>query len=108
MTLAPVARPRESRSYRPVGSSQATLPASLVGEMKTANRNLSGLGLGTYPLSCGTFIGHGGLVSGTQSLAVVSDDGSEGLVVALNHVSGVDPALDAGADRLLCRAWEES
>lgn len=81
------------------------LPAPLVTEMKRATAqsdNSYGLGLATYHLSCGTFFGHGGAVSGTHSLAIVTADGSEGVVIAINFRSGVDPNLLALAESLLC------
>lgn len=63
-----------------------------------------GLGLATYYLSCGTFLGHEGGVNGTASIAIVTTDGSAGTVVALNMRDGSDPRLPALADDLLCHA----
>lgn len=79
------------------------LPADLVAEMKEPNRELYGLGLGTSRLRCGTFYGHGGLVNGTASIALVSPDGADGVVMALNLQSDDDPHLPALADILLCK-----
>jgi D-alanyl-D-alanine carboxypeptidase len=81
------------------------LPAELVAEMRSPT-SLSlgsyGLGLVTYSLSCGTFYGHEGGVNGTASIAIVSPDGADGVVIALNLRSGADPRLPALADALLC------
>jgi D-alanyl-D-alanine carboxypeptidase len=81
------------------------LPAGLVAEMR-APTSLSlgsyGLGLVTYNLSCGTFYGHEGGVNGTASIAMVSPDGADGVVIALNLRSGEDPRLPALANSLLC------
>jgi D-alanyl-D-alanine carboxypeptidase len=81
------------------------LPADLVAEMR-APTSLSlgsyGLGLVTYNLSCGTFYGHEGGVNGTASIAMVSPDGADGVVIALNLRSSEDPRLPALADNLLC------
>ena len=78
------------------------LPAPLVADMKRPHLGSYGLGLATYDLSCGTFYGHGGSVNGTQSIALVSDDGTEGVVIALNRRSSEDPGLPVLADHLLC------
>lgn len=81
------------------------LPAELVAEMRSpTSMSLGsyGLGLATYSLSCGTFYGHEGGVNGTASIAVVSPDGEDGVVIALNLRSGDDPRLPALADLMLC------
>jgi D-alanyl-D-alanine carboxypeptidase len=81
------------------------LPTALVDDMKkaTTQSNASyGLGLGTYALSCGTFYGHAGSVSGTQSIAIVSPDGTAGTVIAINARSTNDPNLLGLAESLLC------
>ncbi len=81
------------------------LPAELLAEMKSpTSMSLGsyGLGLATYKLSCGTFYGHEGGVNGTASIAIVSPDGADGVVVALNLRSGEDPGLPALADDMLC------
>jgi D-alanyl-D-alanine carboxypeptidase len=81
------------------------LPAPLVAEMKaptSMSHGSYGLGLGTYKLSCGTFYGHEGGVNGTASIAIVSPDGADGVVIALNLRSGEDPRLPALADAMLC------
>jgi D-alanyl-D-alanine carboxypeptidase len=81
------------------------LPAPLVEEMKHATLESDqayGLGLATYYLSCGTFYGHGGAVSGTQSIALVSPDGAAGVVIAINLRTEVEPNLLALAETLIC------
>ncbi len=78
------------------------LPAALVSDMKTPAFEGYGLGLGTYSLTCGTFYGHEGGVNGTASIAIVSNDGAKGVVVALNLRSAADPHLPAVADAMLC------
>lgn len=80
------------------------LSAELVSAMKRPNHESYGLGLGTYGLSCGTFYGHGGAVLGTGSIALVSDDGQDGVVIAVNVLSARDPQLPSIADRLVCPA----
>ncbi len=61
-----------------------------------------GLGLATYYLSCGRFYGHGGSIDGTQSIAIVNDDGTSGVVLAINLRKATDPNLLGLADKLLC------
>lgn len=61
-----------------------------------------GLGLVRYELSCGTFYGHEGKVSGTVSIAVADTDGSRGAVIAFNLANDTDPGLVELADALLC------
>jgi D-alanyl-D-alanine carboxypeptidase len=90
------------------------LPADLVAEMKEPNEESSGLGLSdnlesyglglsTYRLSCGTFYGHTGAVNGTGSIAVVSPDGADGVVIAMNLLTDrSDPGLEMLADIMLC------
>ena len=81
------------------------LPAELLAEMRSpTSMSLGsyGLGLATYKLSCGTFHGHEGGVNGTASIAIVSPDGADGVVIALNLRSGEDPRLPALADDMLC------
>jgi D-alanyl-D-alanine carboxypeptidase len=81
------------------------LPEALTAAMKEPSRESGGsygLGLATYSLSCGTFFGHEGGVDGTASIALVSPDGADGVVVALNLRSGEDPRLPALADAILC------
>ncbi len=81
------------------------LPAVQVDDMKTAtvqSKNLYGLGLITYHLTCGVFYGHEGGVAGTASIAIVSNRGDMGAVIALNWRGSRDPQLPALADKLLC------
>jgi D-alanyl-D-alanine carboxypeptidase len=77
-------------------------PARLVDELSLPGRNNYGLGLATYRFRCGTFLGHGGSVNGTQSIAVVSADGERGFVLAVNRRGTVDPNLVAAAEMALC------
>ena len=81
------------------------IPEPLVADMKAAtiqSNHSYGLGLATYYLSCGTFYGHGGAVSGTHTVAIVTDDGTAGAVVAINVRTDVDPNLLAVAESLVC------
>jgi D-alanyl-D-alanine carboxypeptidase len=80
------------------------LPAALVEEMERPVLESYGLGLATYDLSCGRFYGHGGSVNGTQSIALVTPDGADGIVMAINFRSADDPGLPGLADRVLCQA----
>ena len=62
-----------------------------------------GLGLETFSLSCGTFYGHPGGIDGTRSLAVVSADGVDGVVIAMNlQTDRSEPGLEQVADAMLC------
>ena len=91
---------------------QAIVAGELVGDelladMKTPTLQSDGsygLGLGPMDLSCGTFYGHGGAVNGTVSIALASDDGTSGAVVALNLLNDQDPRLPALADDVMCGA----
>jgi len=78
------------------------LPEDLTAQMKEPNRESYGLGLVTYTLSCGIFHGHEGGVNGTASIAMVSPDAMDGVVIALNLRSGEDPRLPELADQMLC------
>ena len=81
------------------------LPASLAKEMKeptTASSLSYGLGLATYYLSCGTFYGHGGSIDGTNSIGLVTPDGSRGTVIAFNVQRESPPDLLPLAESLLC------
>ena len=77
-------------------------PDSLVAEMVKPNRESYGLGLGTYDFACGTFYGHNGLVNGTHSTAMISPDGSDGAVIAVNLTGARDPGLALLAESMLC------
>jgi hypothetical protein len=61
-----------------------------------------GLGLEIYRLSCGTFYGHGGSLTGTMSIAYASVDGRDGAVVAINLRSQPYPDLSALAQQMIC------
>lgn len=52
--------------------------------------------------------GHEGGVNGTASIALVSEDGIDAVVVALNLRDGTDPRMSALADDLLCPALQSS
>lgn len=82
------------------------LPPALAAEMRrgTPQSDSSyGLGIATYRFRCGTFFGHGGAMSGTRSLAVVSEDGASGVVIAANILGDGDaPDLLPLAEALLC------
>lgn len=84
------------------------LPAPLAAEMKHAtieSEGSYGLGVATYRMSCGTFYGHGGAMSGTRSIALASDDGSNGVVIAANVKGDGDrPDLLPLAESLICSA----
>jgi D-alanyl-D-alanine carboxypeptidase len=83
------------------------LDGSLLADMKRptvqSGPSVYGLGLGTYELSCGTFFGHGGAVNGTVSIGLVEDEGTSGVVIAMNLQDGLDAGLRTLADRLVCR-----
>jgi D-alanyl-D-alanine carboxypeptidase len=82
--------------------SDRLLPAELSTEMTTPNRESYGLGVATYQLSCGTYLGHEGGVNGTASIGIVSPSGDAGVVIVLNLRSSDDPRLPALADQVLC------
>jgi hypothetical protein len=63
-----------------------------------------GLGLAAYPTACGVFYGHGGAVNGTGSIAMVSADGRDGVVIAQNLLRDNDAHLAALAERMICTA----
>ena len=81
------------------------LPPALAADMKDATLQSDleyGLGLGRYDLSCGTFYGHQGSVSGTQSIALMSDEDAAGVVLVFNLVDDTDPGLLALAESMVC------
>lgn len=78
------------------------LGPELTAEMLDINLAQYGLGIGEYPLTCGRFYGHQGNVAGTRSIAMVSAETGDGLVVAVNLNSSVDPQLGALANTLVC------
>jgi D-alanyl-D-alanine carboxypeptidase len=79
-------------------------PAPLVTEMTTPAQGNYGLGLAEYPTRCGTFYGHGGAVNGTGSIALVSPDGRDGVVIAQNLLGEKDADLPALAREMVCTA----
>jgi D-alanyl-D-alanine carboxypeptidase len=80
------------------------LPAVLVTEMTTPAQGNYGLGLAGYPTRCGMFYGHGGAVNGTGSIALVSPDGRNGVVIAQNLLGEEDADLPALAREMVCTA----
>jgi len=75
----------------------------LLVKQTTPNLENYGLGIATYALACGAVaLGHEGLVDGTRSIALVSPDGRDGVVIAFNLRSGSDPLLTYLAGRALC------
>jgi D-alanyl-D-alanine carboxypeptidase len=81
------------------------LPSDLVAEMTTPTEQSQrsyGLGLATYYLACGTFLGHAGAVNGTQSIALVDATGDTGIVIATNLRTDDDPRLLALAETMVC------
>ncbi len=74
----------------------------LVEAMETPVMESYGLGLGTTSSGCGTFYGHSGSVNGTRSTALISPDGSRGIVLAFNLRSNREPHAEARAVGLLC------
>lgn len=80
------------------------VPPDLAGDMMTPAMGGYGLGLAAYATRCGTFHGHGGAVNGTGSIAMVSSDGRDGVVIAQNLLSDQDADLPALAEDMICTA----
>jgi D-alanyl-D-alanine carboxypeptidase len=83
------------------------LPASLRAEMVQPTEQSGGtygLGVVTFNLVCGDFLGHGGAIAGTHSLALVSPDGHTGAILAANLRGDPEPNLLGAAEDLLCSA----
>jgi D-alanyl-D-alanine carboxypeptidase len=80
------------------------LSTAMVADMMTAAEGTYGLGLNAYATGCGVFYGHGGAVNGTGSIAMVSAEGRDGVVIAQNLLSGADPDLPALAEQMICTA----
>ncbi len=83
------------------------LPPALTADMQDATLQSDleyGLGLGRYDLSCGTFYGHQGSVSGTQSIALMSSEDSDGVVLVFNLDDDTDPGMLAIAESMVCAA----
>jgi D-alanyl-D-alanine carboxypeptidase len=81
------------------------LPARLREEMTTPTAQSNGtygLGVATFVLKCGDYLGHGGAIAGTHALALVSPDGATGLVIAVNLRGDPEPNLLAAAEELIC------
>jgi D-alanyl-D-alanine carboxypeptidase len=81
------------------------LPPELTSAMTTPTAQSDrsyGLGMATYYLACGTFLGHAGAVNGTQSIALVDAAGENGVVIATNLRTDDDPRLLALAETMMC------
>jgi len=79
------------------------LPKDLTQEMLEPNLASYGLGIGEYPFSCAMVFGHQGGVNGTSSLAAVTPDGRDAVVVAFDLRRAIDPDVVSLADDLLCQ-----
>lgn len=90
---------------RSIVSARLFAPA-LVTEMTTPAQGNYGLGLATYSTPCGVFYGHGGAVNGTGSVAMVSPDGRDGVVIAQNLLRDEEADLPALARQMLCAALD--
>ena len=77
---------------------------AMVADMMTAAEGTYGLGLNAYATTCGIFYGHGGAVNGTGSIAMVSAEGRDGVVIAQNLLSDADADLPALAEQMICTA----
>jgi D-alanyl-D-alanine carboxypeptidase len=81
------------------------LPESLRVEMARPTEQSGGtygLGVVTFNLVCGDFLGHSGAIGGTHALALVSPDGRTGAVIAANVRGDPEPNLLGAAEDLLC------
>ncbi len=81
------------------------LPAPLLTEMMTPSKFSYGLGLMAVQTPCGIYFGHHGAGYGTTSVALVSPDGADGVVIAMNlqaDSQANNPNLQALADQMLC------
>ena len=81
------------------------LPDRLLAEMTTPTQQSEGtygLGVVTFALECGSYFGHAGAIAGMHTLALVSPDGRNGLVLAVNVRGDPEPDLLAAAEELLC------
>ncbi len=81
------------------------LPAPLLTEMMTPSNLGYGLGLMAVQTPCGIYFGHAGISYGTTSHALVSPNGADGVVIAMNLQADSpanNPNLQALADQLLC------
>lgn len=97
-----VSTPDELLTIMQAIASGKLLPADLANDQRTPHQGAYGLGLASYTLTCGQFVGHEGGVNGTASIALASSDGTRGVVIALNARTGADPHLPALADSMLC------
>jgi len=97
----------ELLTFMQVTAAGMLLPAELVLGMKMGTMQSGGsygLGLSTYQLSCGTFYGQAGAVGGTQSIALVANDGQSGVVIAMNVIQDDSGALLMLAESMLCES----
>jgi D-alanyl-D-alanine carboxypeptidase len=81
------------------------LPDRVVAEMTTPTQESErtyGLGVVTFDLRCGTYLGHGGAIAGMHTLVLVGPGAARGLVLAVNVRGNPDPNLLATAEELLC------
>jgi len=78
--------------------------SGLVTAMTTPAKGTYGLGLAVFETGCGVFYGHGGAVNGTGSVAMVSADGDDAVVVAQNLLTDSEADLPGLAERLVCSA----
>lgn len=85
------------------------LSAPLVAEMTRPTEQSNGtygLGVVTFALTCGDYLGHAGAIAGMHTLAVVSPDRGEGLVLAVNARGSPEPDLLPTAEELICASSE--
>jgi D-alanyl-D-alanine carboxypeptidase len=83
------------------------LPTTLRSEMVAPTAQSDGtygLGVVTFVLSCGDYLGHAGAIAGMHALALVSSDGDTGAVLAANRRGEPEPDLLQAGDELLCQA----
>ncbi len=94
--------PIEASTRFRIGSITKTLTATLV--LDAVERGELELGLATYHLACGDYLGHGGAIAGTHTLGLVGPDGTRGLILAANLRGDPEPDLLGTAEELLCGA----
>jgi D-alanyl-D-alanine carboxypeptidase len=100
------------RFLRALVSGDLLPPASLRAMKPTSGSRDGGygLGLGRAGLDCGSMLGHNGDVFGYTSVAMVSDDGNQGLVLLLNGPVPSPEAwrtTDRTINELLCDAQND-
>lgn len=100
-----ISTPAELSTLITVITTGRLLGEDLTAEMRqptAASGGSYGLGLTTYNLRCGVFLGHGGSISGTNSIALVSADAHRSVVAVVNIDTEPDPNMAALAESLLC------